>query len=659
MAARARMLLWMSLSTVAVAAGGIVPAAAAATAADAGDTSRVRTLAAWGGALDIEWNHALLADLGLSLSPPRQSLGVRHNHQRFAIDRSTVLRFTVDAGEFAGFTGGSLRVRGGYLLRAGDGSSIALHDMALRARPGDARVLDVVGADGTAWFFVDRLMYGLDAPGQLEIRAMDLRIGAALARRIGRPAAAGMVVAGMELAAELQYDGDATMLAKGGACPSSSRWPGMPAPGGGTFQVDVFMQSLAVQYTRSAGADGPGGSDGRVVFTPTASLRNNVNDGTAVQTIADPLGTSNALHAADVPWHEKFTGSCPPYGNDQHPYLVWNLYRIDAHGQLEQVARSGLKHALFTINSGCAPGANPFNGHVLGRGCGDTYGVANNDSADDLGPRSEVIPSTGLWGRCGSVYDPDCNGSPDDFAGYDAFAYRLAARESEIDPAANPGAQWLFEAWYLVRDDIDVLNTMQTRELSFSWQQGLWTVQNGGNLRLGPAIDRWVDPAAPGADASSTLLATALGQARIAVRTQALADGWWRYDIAVMNLDFSVASTSGSGDSLRVLDNRGFTGLDLPLPQGTLVRAASVADGDDDPANDWQASLQGDSLQWIAPGTAELGWGTLQRFSFEADAAPGPGQLALHSDAGSHPAAARLPLQGDPGRIFRSGFESP
>jgi len=41
----------------------------------------------------------------------------------------------------------------------------------------------------------------------------------------------------------------------------------------------------------------------------------------------------------------------PPHTNDQHPYLVWNFYRL-ADGRLEQIGVSGAKHAFLTICHG-------------------------------------------------------------------------------------------------------------------------------------------------------------------------------------------------------------------------------------------------------------------------------------------------------------------
>ena len=120
-----------------------------------------------------------------------------------------------------------------------------------------------------------------------------------------------------------------------------------------------------------------------------------------------PDATVGNVGVTEVPWHEKFSGNFPPYDNDQHPYLVWNMYRL-SNGVMEQIGISPLKHAFLTINNGCT--CSDF--HILGVGCNDTYGVLNNDSLGDLTLRPEITAYTGIWKRCGSIFDPDCDGLP-------------------------------------------------------------------------------------------------------------------------------------------------------------------------------------------------------------------------------------------------------
>jgi hypothetical protein len=618
--------------------------------ASAGTAGEEGLWAAWGGELQIAWNRHLLADLGLELSPAKGLLDAPQDGvERLALRETVGLQFKVKGRAFDGFQGGAVSVRGGYELTAA-GRVIPLRDFSLRPREGNPYVLELVSGDGKAWFFVDRLMYALesDAP-VLALHAMDLRITPEFAALIGKPYAEGLTVAGLTMLVDI-FRGGFPAYSKN--CPSSSRWPGMEVPGGGgaVYEADVFMKNFHFSYTRrTADADGPGGSDGQVVFTPSSTLKNNRNNGSRMETIiGDPLGTSAGTHAADVVWRTKFSANCPPYDNDQHPYLIWNLYRIDALGRIEQVGRSGVKHAFLTINTSCD--ANPGSGYILGRGCEDVYAEGNNDSNTALGPRREIIPATGQWGRCGSIYDPGCTGSQSS-PGNTSFSQRMLVRESHIDPLANPGASWLFESWYVVRDDIDIYNTMQTRPGSFNWTGSLWSVANGTPLRLGPAIDRWVDPQTTDPLQRNEELALPGGRSKVAVRVADLGDGRHRYDYAVMNFEFGVAVTDGREPNLRVISNEGFVGFRVPRGTAMQVEGLEFADGDNDPSNDWIASIEPDAVVWTAPPGAALNWGTLFRFSLIADAAPESGELQLEvpdAEPPSRAAVASLRPAGEP-----------
>ncbi|MDW8479492.1 MAG: hypothetical protein RML12_06195 [Xanthomonadales bacterium] len=136
-----------------------------------------------------------------------------------------------------------------------------------------------------------------------------------------------------------------------------------------------------------------------MVFAPGAALRNGDDERTA-----------------DVPWVRKFTVSpwnYPYPGNDQHPYLVWNLYRI-RDGRLEQIGASGVKHAFYTINWYCAPGAcGAGGGQILGRACYDIYSAeqqrprAGPRAAPRAGPLHRAVGALRLDLRSGLHREPD------------------------------------------------------------------------------------------------------------------------------------------------------------------------------------------------------------------------------------------------------------
>ena len=591
---------------------------------------RAQHWSASSGTVGVRWNRELARDLGMALGAAsgRYAQLSGYHHEVFNLRPVGNLDFNVSNGNLRGFIGGGLQAAGGHVIDTPSGR-IDMTDFRLIPRisakgaGSEPPVLDIFSADGKAWFYVDRLMYELiDGKQRLAVRTMDLRITPELAARIGHPEVAGWVIADMELTTNVVRQGlDPVPLAV------STKWHGLPVPGvpGATYLADLFMLSFNMQYSRCSGCTGEGGSGG-VVFTPSSELRNNVNNGSAQVTVAgDPAGTSSALYTADVPWYAKFSGNFPPYNNDQHPYLIWNLYRFNADGSLDQIGRSGVKHAFLTLNTSCSD--NPGDSHILGRGCSDVYSVSNNDATSALGPRSEIIPATNQWGRCGSIYDTNCDGVANSVAN-DVFAQRLVVRESQFSGTAQAGATYMFESWYLAREDINILNSMATTRATFTRNSTTWSVGGNDQYKLGPAIDRWVNPAAPPAGGASVMLSTAEGKVKVAAKSTNLGGGRWRYDYAVMNLDFARAETSGAEPNLRVISNRGLSALTIPVGSATITDL-SFGDGDLDASNDWTASVAGRNVTWTAPAGNALNWGSLFRFSFIASNGPARGAFAL------------------------------
>ncbi len=605
--------------------------------------------AAWGGTVEVRWNRDLAADVGMHIASAREALpGLSmRGRDRFTVRRAGSIEFHVEGGYFRGFDGGSLQAAGGYTIELANGDRLDFVDFRLVPSANDPLILDFVGKDGQVWFYIDRLMYELlDNDTKLSVGAMDMRISPALAKRIGHPETAGWAIADLAMTTDVQTQGSGAM-----PMASNPHWPGDAAPNGGTYQADLFMWNFFMQYSRCQGCTGNAGT-GSVVFTPTSRLKNNVNAGSLNETIPNQgaLGTSAALWTAGIVWNTKFTGSTPPYNNDQHPYLIWNLYRTNADGRLEQIGRSGVKHAWLTTNASCLDSTAEHDSHILGRGCLDTYGTGNNDTSSDLGPRSEIVPATGIWGRCGSIYDPGCVGlstaSPNG-----SYDQRLIVKEQQISPTVNPGASFLFESWYVAREDINIYNSMATRSgapsYNSTWNPGGDAAGIGstgsdptpapsGSYKLGPAIDRWVDPANPGTMERNKELAVHEGHAKLAVKVKDLGNGTWRYDYALMNVDFARAVTSGTNPNIRVERNNGFDSFAVPVPEDAVVSATWFSDGDTNAGNDWTASTNGGRVTWIAPAGNTLNWGTLFSFSITVNKSPVTAVGELHiAEAGS------------------------
>ncbi|MGE3105183.1 MAG: hypothetical protein AB7F83_02695 [Lysobacterales bacterium] len=655
-----------------------------------------------GGDFLLLWNDDLLHDLGLDRIGARRG-GVNQDRQarRFALSADS--GFEVDAVDLnvRGLAGGSGRLLAAETFVAA-GRRIVWRNPELRVRPGAEPRIDLADGKGEVLFYIDKIMYEFVDQGRtFRIRSADIVISALLAEKLGRPRIAGLAVGEIKLLAPVAN----WIAAKAVRAAGAPYWPGDPvtdqagAPPGATWQADVFMKTFTGAVMRcgtcdannqncsAVGCDGPAGAAlGKVVFAPSSTLTNNRNRGSALPTVNDPLGTSSALYGADVPWYEKFTSSpvnnanfdYPHLNFDQHPNLIWNLYRRDADGSITQVGRSGMKHAFLTTNSPpSAPGGTcgTENGnHVLGIACQDTYGTGNNDASGDLGPKSELIAGFGIWGRCGSVFDANCDGIQIEPSG--SFSNRMLVDEADL-PSATGGVSYLFESWYVVRDDINIYNTMANRGVVPSWGGSSWSIQNTGDaFALGPAIDRWLPAGtvsatavnreldikrstSAGATAGETLYES--GHSKIAVKVTDLQNGTWRYDYAVMNFDYARAATTGveSNHTLRVLRNRGFNSFSVPHGPGVSISSAVYADGDV-VRPDWILVDDGNRLTWTAPSSAaSLDWGVMTRFSVIANVPPVGGSVMLGVTEPGTPTSYSISSLaiGTPGVLFQNGFE--
>ncbi len=610
-----------------------------------------------GGALRFRWNQQLLGDLGIgeasAIGGPSavSERGIDFQlspDSHFEIKGSTEVAHEVASGE--------AMLQGGFSF-----AKIALNwqNPRLTVRGGAEARIDFLSDDGEVWFYADRLMYEfLDDGSSFRLRSADLRVSAALAQLLGRAEAADLAVAELRLLASVVQRATA-------AAPRSCadpNWTGKAVPNtsGGIYTADVFMSAFSAQFSRCQSCDGPGNAnDGSIVFTPSSTLKNNINNASLTTPVVgatipgDPLGTSAALYAADVPWYEKFTVSpwnFPYTGNDQHPYLIWNLYRLDSNGAITQVGRSGVKHAFLTTNGGCAEGS--CSSHILGRSCSDTYGTGNNDNSADLGPRSEIIPADGVFGRCGSIFDPNCDGIENGGAA-SSFDQRMLVKESAIDPAVNTGATYLFESWYLAHLDVNIYNTMATRPVSFQWSGSTWPLNNNPpgstGFKLGSAIDRWLDAAAAPSLRRIGEIAVKEGHAKVAIKVTDLGDGRWRYHYAVMNFDFARAVTSGREDdhTLRVLSNNGFNRFAVPRNAAATITELEFADGDSNGANNWSGALEAGHVVWQAPNAASsLNWGSLYRFTFVANTPPVEIPVTLDVTESGAPSSFEVPSLG-------------
>ena len=520
-----------------------------------------------GARVTVRFNAGLMRDLGIRVGPSvrldRDGYAVYEigaQGRMVAVAPGSIFR-TVDMGE--------LHLTGGPRLSwRGDAAPLRGARIQPTAEPNS---YTITGLDGQALFIADHEHFEVDRKARtLRLFNLDLRLSPELAARLGAPRTEGLAVGVLEIRMAAGIPRGAVEQPLGGCV--------TPEWGDPDNDVSLINMSQVSQVARGNGV---------VAIAPSAVLKN--------------------VGVTEVPWISKFSSPQPPYNNDQHPYLIWNMYRL-SNGRFEQLGASGLKHAFLTLNTNCACPS----GSILWVGCEDTYGVSTNNSTGSLSPRAEITAHTGVWQRCGSIFDPDCNGVQNQPPGWSGpeDKRRLTALEADLQV---PGAQYWFDSWYVVRDDVNIFNGMAYRPV-FPTLGTNWTFGPMGTQQAGAVLDAWVNPVNPGANADNKRLSTPEGHLTLAVRATDVGGGRWRYEYALMNHDY---------------DN-GITSFSVPLPAGASVTNTYFHDVDRDPATDWVPVVVSDAIRWQAPTSARtpvqffMDWGLLYNFGFEVDVAPTP-----------------------------------
>ena len=563
---------------------------------------------------------AVMSDLGLEVGNLKTSADAIEHHDLSVLRKSTPtflaaqpwsMSFTTRAGHFEGVFSGKAIHQGGFDL-SWNGGEISLQGFSVRSGK-EPRTLEIISPDGRIVFDGSHLHWSADVrSGLLEMFNVDLRLSKEMARQLGREALAGKAVGLLSLSANVEAPEGFDPQIQGTNCDDWS----------GDQDVELIRIGFVDQLARS---------NGEVVMVPSARLKN--------------VGTAN------VPWYSQFSGFYPPYNNDQHPFLTWSVFRVGSEG-IHQLGVSDVKHAFLTINTFCADDSCSSDSHILGVGCEDVYGTGTNSSNWDLAYREEILAASGVWAHCNepspgtpSHFDPngDCNSGDFSPAGENAFTHGLIVQEVDL---ADDTADYIFSSWYLVRDDIDIFNTMGYRQIDPEFSGSSWTFGFLSNLTLGSPVDYWVPVGANEADQKNEVLNLGLGNGhlQLAVKVTDLGDGYHSYDYALMNHDF----------------DQGLDGFTIPLAPGTSVRSTQFRDIDQDPANDWVATIGSDSVSWAQPDPDSiLPWGVLFNFRIEANSGPGTANSVLDVAGGFRPETLEIEtLAPASTAIFADGFES-
>ncbi len=313
--------------------------------------------------------------------------------------------------------------------------------------------------------------------------------------------------------------------------------------------------------------------------------------------------------------------------DEAHPGVALQLYRVgvddDGVERLQQIGLSWVSHGFAAVGqSFCEACAFVPDITLLPAGCSTTSSATTLGDRFWLGPRGEWSAHAQAWTCLASYFD----GTPVDCirdengAGLGPVDHRLVVRDDDL---GLPGATYFYEANVLAADDVDVTNSIASRECTMVWTGTTWAFQTPvlrNPTTPGPAVLRWGDVQSVASPGANPALADVHGRAVLAAQVTDLGTGGpWRYEYAVFHWDLSDHIDS------------------LELIAGSDARDFSFSDVNNDARDDWNATLQGDVLVWHAPvqqpntepGGGELTFGVLYNFGFTSDHPPTSGALSL------------------------------
>ena len=538
-----------------------------------------------GGELQVYFFYNLLSDYGIDVSDDLKNRSPNwiENELVFNIRNVGGLDLYVPDNGLKGVSGGQLMLDGKFSWLSNtlslDFKNLSLRPVSRKLRAGELTALELINEAGNVLFYFDHIHAGFNPnKSVVEFNNMDIRISDWLAQKLSKPYLSNLVIGHSHMKSHISiqtnYEKDQQYIL--GGCPMGG-WPTSGNP------VDVQLIQMDAQYVRSIGSD-------HVVFTPSATLKN--------------VGNS------DVAWWRKFTGNNQPYMNDQHPYLYWSMYR-EIDNRFEQIGTSGLKHAFFTVNTFCSCSG----GQILFPTCEDTYSVGNNDSPSHLGPKEEINAFSGIWASTGSFFDqvPSGGDGTQDTNSNNTDENRMVVAEADF---SDVSLDYYISSWYLIRDDVDIYNSMGYREYGFSPNGGGWITNSNSAFTNGPASDQYVAPNSfdlVAGTASQRILQANEGHLTVAVKVIDLGGGEYRYNYMIENHDYDPQVQA----------------ISLPLGDAATMTDFVFADTDEDVSNDWTVTRTNDVLILQAPAENEIDWGILYSFSFTTDAVPQAGDVTL------------------------------
>ncbi len=293
--------------------------------------------------------------------------------------------------------------------------------------------------------------------------------------------------------------------------------------------------------------------------------------------------------------------------NPEHPVIAQNVYRLE-NGRIEQIGQSWLKHSFQALQGGlcsaCTPAAD---GTALGVGCSDPYGAGYNGSQSNLGPRSQVNASTGVFPYPWSAppYAP-------------IIGRRVQILGSDLDPSLHVGALYFAEGHYVSHDDSmagNASNNASYRPATVADDAEYTLSLTGDTVRELPAIYAWSE-----SDPEVSIEIVDIpgdGRVHVGYRVTDNGDGTWHYEYALNNHNSHMSVQA----------------LWLPMDVAVTTTAEGFHDvdshsGEPYSVEDWSFMRTATGASWQCEtfdtnnDANALRWGTLYNCWFDSDSPP-------------------------------------
>ncbi len=542
------------------------------------------------GTTTIEFDLQTMAERGLKIADSVGTIVQPDQPSRsFRIDPISTLSFSFANGHLDNVAGRIFHLGGMSIIAHGQEYSLGDLIVGPGSDPGsrEAWIMEssMIRPGGLA---IPRMKAGFDLESQtLTIRGPELRISPALAQATGDPKFADVVIGRLTISAVAE------------------------SAGGGQFESSVVAPMGAGGEAAVTGPD--------MTFCQLNTLKQYGRMGSEVGLAVGT--TSWNIGDEDLKWF-----AIP---GTEHPFIVMNLFRLK-DGRFEQIGQSEIKHGFYALGSHQCGGVpchyepGHYAGAWLGTGCTDTYTSGLNAQQSGMGPRYEVNPWTGVWSYSGSHMALSGHG-------HNPLQHRLQVHDDDLNPALNQGATYYSEGYYVVTDDVNVMNSAAWKPVTVNGAPGsnwFFGMSSAGVYpNIGFAMDAW-------ADAQKSTIAQELpivefvspdGRCLMAGNATDLGGGVHHYEYAVYNIDMDrqVGSFTIPIPSSATITNIGFHAVSHDEPRNAVggVPIDNAA---------WDVQTTGGSITWSTDSNP-IRWGSMYNFRFDADVAPAadPGEVVL------------------------------